>query len=112
MARSKEVRQARRELHQALQEDIRKQVQAIGDSNKSDMEAGKVREALTHISRWYKQARGAHAPSTTDDIDKVTAERAEIYRCRPPDVLKVPLLVQKEDIKDIIPTEAEVMEAV
>ena len=38
-------------------------------------------------------------------------KRAEIYRCRPPEGLRVPLLVQQSDIKYGIPTEAEVTEA-
>ena len=39
-------------------------------------------------------------------------ERVELYRCRPPEGLQVPLLVQKSDIEDDIPTEAEVASAV
>ena len=35
-------------------------------------------------------------------------ERAELYRCRPPKELRVPILVWKSDIKDVIPTESEV----
>ena len=38
-------------------------------------------------------------------------KRAEIYRCRPPEGLRVPLLVQQSDIKYGIPTEAEVTES-
>ena len=54
---------------------------------------------------WYRQTRGAQAPPTTEELDKATAERAELYRSGPPEGLKVPLLVQKADIKDAIPTE-------
>ena len=76
------------------------------------MEAGEVQEAWTQIPRWYRQVRGAQAPPTTEDLDKITVARAELYRCRPSEVLKVPLLVRKADIEEGIPTEAKVAEAV
>ena len=42
---------------------------------------------------WYIQARGAKAPPTTDELYEVKIERAELYKCRPPEGLRVPLLV-------------------
>ena len=48
------------------------------------MEAGKVREALVQILQWYIQASGAQDPPTTEALDEVTVERAELYRCRLP----------------------------
>ena len=72
------------------------------------MEAGKVREALVQILQWYIQASGAQDPPTTEALDEVTVERAELYRCRPTDVLRVPLLVPWSDSEDGIQTEAEV----
>ena len=76
------------------------------------MEADTFREACTNISRCYSQARGAQTPPTLEDIKEVTMERAELYMCRPPEGLKVPILVRNTDIKDGIPMEAEVAEAV
>ena len=76
------------------------------------MEAGEVLEAWTQISQWYRQGREAHAPQTKDELDEVTEERVELYRSRPLEGLKVPLLVQKADIEDRKPTVAEVVEAV
>ena len=68
---------------------------------------------LGHRSRGVTGRRGgAQAPPTTEEIDDITAERVELYRCRKPEGPKFPLLVQKSDIKDRIPTEAEVAEAV
>ena len=57
------------------------------------------------------QLREEQAPLTTEELDKITADREELYRCSPPEGLKVALLVRKEDLKDGIPTEAEVAEA-
>ena len=56
--------------------------------------------------------RGAQAPPTTEELDKVTVQREELYRSRPPDGLKLPLLVHKVDIEDDIPTDEEVVETV
>ena len=88
--------------------DRQKRVQDAGVSNESLMDTGKFQEAWVSISWWYRQARGVHAPTTLEALDKVTTERAEIYSCRPPEVLRVQILVRKSDISDGIPTEAEV----
>ena len=76
------------------------------------MEAGEVQEAWTQIPRWYRQARGEQSPPTTEELDKITVARAELYMCRTPEGLKVPLLVGKADIEEGIPIEAKVAEAV
>ena len=105
-SRSTEVRQARREFHRYLKADRWKQAQSAGDPIEASMEADTFREAWTKISRCYSQARGAQTPPTLEDIKEVTMERAELYMCRPPEGLKVPLLVRNTDIKDGIPMEA------
>ena len=70
------------------------------------MNSGKVREAWSRISRWYRQSRGVQDPPTTKALDEVTVEREGLYKCRPPEGLRVPLLMRKSDIEDVIPTEA------
>ena len=62
--------------------------------------------------QWYIQVRGAQAPTTTEELDDITADKADLYRCRPPEGLKSPLLMRRADIEDGIPTGAEVVEAV
>ena len=42
----------------------------------------------------------------------MSAERAELYRCRPPEGLRVPVSVQQSDIEGGIPRETEVETAV
>ena len=76
------------------------------------METGKVQEAWVRISWWYRQARGVQVPPTSEAIDEVSKEREELYRCRPPEGLRVPILVRYSDIKDGIPTESEVEKSV
>ena len=101
-----------REFLQALHVDRRKRFQGTGASIETSMYVGKVQEAWTQISQWYRQARVAQAPPTTEALDEVTVERAELYRRRPPEGLKFQLLVRQADIEEGIPTEAEVAEAV
>ena len=76
------------------------------------MERNEVKEAWKQIFLWYRKARGAHAQLNTEELDEVTLERGELYRCGTLEVLKVPLLVRKVDNKYSIPTEVEVAEAV
>ena len=101
-----------REFLQALHVDRRKRFQGTGASIETSMYVGKVQEAWTQISQWYRQARVAQAPPTTEALDEVTVERAELYRRRPLEGLKFQLLVRQADIEEGIPTEAEVAEAV
>ena len=38
----------------------------------------------------------------------MSTDRVDIYRCRPPEELRVPILVGKLDIEDCIPMDSEV----
>ena len=38
----------------------------------------------------------------------MTTERAELYKFRPPEGLRIPLLVQPAEVDDIIPPEEEI----
>ena len=49
---------------------------------------------------------------TLEALDEVLTEREELYRCRPPEGQRVPILVRQSFIKDGIPTELEVDTAV
>ena len=42
------------------------------------METGKVQEAWVRISRWYREAIGAQAPPSLEDLDEVLTERADL----------------------------------
>ena len=49
---------------------------------------------------------GLQDPPSTEALDQVPTERADLYRCSPPEGLLVPLLVQKYNIKYGTPIEA------
>ena len=93
-ASATEIRQARQALLRALQADRWKRVQEARANMESLMETCKVQEAWVRISRWYRQGRGAQSPPATEALDEVSTDRADIYRCRPPKVLRVPILVR------------------
>ena len=76
------------------------------------MEEGKVGEAWAWILWMYREARGVQSPPTTEALYEVTVEQTELYRFRPLEGLRVPLLVLQANIKDGIPMEAEVAEEV
>ena len=48
-------------------------------------------------------------PPSTEAMDQVSPERAEIYRCMPPEGLCPPLLVQPADIEDFVPTKSDIV---
>ena len=98
----------RREFMQALQADRQQIFQEPGTSIESLMMEGKIREACERIFWWYQQVRVPQDPPYMEALDQVSTERANIYRCRPPEGLQVPLLVRQFDIEYGIPTEAEV----
>ena len=70
--------------------------------------SGRRKEAWDHLARWYLQVRVKQAHPTREGLDEVSADRVEIYKCLPPEVLWVPLLVQPLDVNDSIPSEAEI----
>ena len=57
--------------------------------------------------RFLRQARGKQSHPTREGLNKQLAVRAELYICRPPTRIKVPILVQPEAVKDDVLTEAE-----
>ena len=47
-----------------------------------------------------------------EHLDQIVMERVELYRCIPPEVLQVPILVTLAAVDDIISEEAEIEQAV
>ena len=56
--------------------------------------------------------RGRQDHPTREGLDQVSADRAELYICRLPEVIQVFLLVQPLAVNDDIPTETEIEMAV
>ena len=91
--KAREARQVQHNFKQSLQVDRRQQVQEAVTPIRSLMEYGRIREAWDRISRWYQQVKSLQPPLSTEALDQVSMERAEFYRCRLPEGLRVAVLV-------------------
>ena len=45
------------------------------------------------IAHWYRQVSGGQSPPSREHLDRIAAERAELYRCRIPEGIWVPILL-------------------
>ena len=63
-------------------------------------------EAYKRISSCYRQVTGRHAPPSMENLDQITTERAEIYRCRPPDGIQLPIVVTPTEVENGVPEES------
>ena len=63
------------------------------------------KEAWKRIASWYRKASGRYAPPSRENLDHTATERAEFYRCRPPEGIRVPILVTPVAVEDGIPGE-------
>ena len=109
---TRKVQKERRDFQRALQADRRRRLQAAGTNIEELLVAGRFKEAWNHLTQWYRQWRCKEARPTREGLDQVSADRAELYRCRPPEGLWVPLLLQPSVVSDDIPSEAEIEMAV
>ena len=102
------VWKARRNFQSELKGYIRKREQVVGANIDRLLEAGRVKEYWYNLVRWYPQVRGRQDHPTREGLDQVSVDREELYRCRLPEGLQVPLLVQPLAVNNDIPTEAEI----
>ena len=68
----------------------------------------RVKEEWYYLLRWYCRVQVKQAHPTGERLDQELAVMAELYRCRSPERLKVPILVHQTEVDDEVPTEAEV----
>ena len=71
------------------------------------MASGRVKEEWDHLERWYRHARGKQAHPSREGLDRESEDRAELYRCRPLERIKVYILVKPVEVNDGVTTEAE-----
>ena len=55
---------------------------------------------------------GGQAPPLREHLDRIATERDDIYRCRPPEGLRVPIMVTPAAVDNIFPKEAHIKQAV
>ena len=70
-----------------------------GESIDTLLVANQKQEAWKRISVWYRQLLGGKDPPSRDHLDRIAMERADLYRCRQPEGLQVPIMVQLTDVE-------------
>ena len=102
-ASTREVRKARRNFQRMLQADRHQRVQAAGANVEELLEAGRFKESRYHLAQCCFQVRGKQSHFTREGLERVSTDRVELCRCRPPEGLHVPLLVHLLAVNDYIP---------
>ena len=107
-----EVRQARWKFQRYFQGNKQRPLREAGEAIETLLVAYQKQEAWKRIASWYRQASGGQAPPSSEYLDCIATERAELYRCRPPEELRVPILVTPVEVEDRVPEEAEIAQVV
>ena len=63
-------------------------------------------EAYKRTYSCYRQAVGRQAPPSRENLDRITTERAEIYRYRPPEGIRLPIVVTPTEVENGVLEEA------
>ena len=70
------------------------------------------KEASSRIASCYKQVSRVQVLPPREHLEFISVERAEIYRCRTPEGICVPILVTPSEVENGVPKEAEVAQLV
>ena len=79
-----EVRRATMNFQRATQEDQRRKVNKTVEEVELLMSAGNTRESWRRVLWWYLKAKGHKNPPSRGDLNQLSAEREELYRCQLP----------------------------
>ena len=91
--RAREVIQARQGFQKYLRADRHQLVQGAGGGIEALVAADQKQEAWKLIFCWFRQDKGKQASPLSDHLYRIATEREELYRCRPPEGIHVPILV-------------------
>ena len=87
-------------------------VRAAKDTIEEILASYQEQEAWKRITSWYRQESGGKYPPSRERLGRIVTERTDLYRCRIPERLRVPILVTTETVEDGILEEAVVAQAV
>ena len=71
-----------------------------------------AKEAWRRMKGWYRAAANRGPPPDRATIERITAERVELYSQVPSPGDNIPVTVKPTEIDDSVPTEDEIAEAV
>ena len=103
-----------RAIRASLKGDRKRRVEDAG----KDVEAllggdpPNAKEAWRRMKGWYKAAANRAPPPARATLERITAERVELYSHVPPLGDNIPVTVTPSEIDDSVPTEDEIAEAV
>ena len=79
-----------------------------GESIERLLVANHKQEAWKRISIWYRQVLGGKDPPLRNHLDRIAMEREDLYRCRHPEGLRVPIMVTPSEVEDGFPEESDI----
>ena len=71
-----------------------------------------AKEAWRRMKGWYRDAANRGLPPTQGTLERITAERVELYSQVPSPGGNIPVTVKPAEIDDSVPTEDEIAEVV
>jgi Reverse transcriptase (RNA-dependent DNA polymerase) len=107
-----EVRRLSRRIHQAFRIDRRARAKRAGEDIEAALTAGKLQDSWKMMQAWYREASSRPQLPSRSDLDAVTLERQDLYSRVAPPGDNIPILVEKFDISDAVPSEGEIAAAV
>ena len=78
-------------------------VREAGEAIEEILASDQNQEAWKHITSWQSQASEGQAIPLREHLDRIATERAEMYRCRPPEGLRIPILVTTAEVEYGVP---------
>ena len=83
-----------------LNEDRKIRMRRAGEEIKALMSNNQVKEAWSKTQRWYREAKGHRVPPTSEHLDQTSNLREDLYRHRPPEGERIPILIQPVSISE------------
>ena len=72
------------------------------------MDSNHNQEAWKRLTHWYRKASGRQAPQSRERLDSIATDWVELYRCRPPEGIRLLILATLAAVEDWIPGKEEV----
>jgi hypothetical protein len=108
------IRRLTRRIQASLQADRKLRVEKAGDNVEAllQKEPPDLQGAWNALKGWYRVAGDRAPPPSWDTLEKVTAEREDLYRKETPPGESIPIMVEPVAVSDEIPAMEEIAEAV
>ena len=108
------IRRLGRAIRASLEGDIKRRVEIAGEEVETLLgeEPPNSKEAWRRLKGWYKAAVNCAPPSTQATLERITAERVDLYSYVPSPGENIPVTVTPVEVDDSVPTEDKIEDAV